>query len=275
MAALLVSRDGGSSARGRSRAPLAVALAVLSSACLEYSPHELPEDGATRDQHRKALEELATRPPGDAFRFAVFGDTQRAFGATEDLVEALNERDDLAFAVQLGDFTNNGLSFEYEAMHRVMRELRVPWFVVVGNHDLVANGRAIYERMFGPLDLAFTYGRVRFVLLDTNGREHGFPPDVPDLEWLGAQLAPDGLHDRAVVLSHAGTRDTDFREDLRPRYRQLLREGGAISMHGHAHKYMAWEEDGVPMFRADSAEHWNYLVVTVTREGFQVERVFF
>ncbi len=73
-------------------------------------------------------------------------------------MERLNRVEGRAFVVQLGDFTELGMLREYELMRDVHARLRVPWFLVIGNHDLLSNGGAVYDRMFGPRSLALTVG---------------------------------------------------------------------------------------------------------------------
>jgi hypothetical protein len=112
------------------------------------------------------------------------------------------------------------------------------------------------------------------VLLNTNGLE--FTTPVPDLGWLAAQLAPDGAHDRSVVLAHAEPAASEFRPELRERYLAILRENGpALSVHAHAHRYEEREVDGVTILLADDVSGRNYLVVTVAEGGFEIERAFF
>lgn len=252
-----------------------LALALPLAACLEFSPHELPRNSDERDLHRKALERLSVRPGDAPLRFAAVGDTQLEFNHAEDLVAAVNGRDDLEFVVQLGDFTNYGLTFEYEVMNRIFARLSVPYFVVAGNHDLLGNGQAIYEHMFGPLDVAFTYARVRIVLLDTNSHERGNAPDVPDLAWLAEQLAPGPGHDHAVVMGHCDPDAFEFNPALREPYLALLRDSGAtLSLHAHSHHFSIDERDGVTVVTADAVHGRSYLVVTaVEGGGFEVERV--
>lgn len=254
---------------------LLLLLVLPLAACLEFSPHELPQDSSERDLHRKALEALSARSDDLSLRFAAVGDTQLEFNHAEDFVAAVNQRDDLDFVVQLGDFTNYGLTFEYEVMNRIFARLRVPYFVLAGNHDLLGNGQAIYEHMFGPRDLAFTHARVRLVLLDTNSHEHRYTPDVPDLAWLAEQLAPDPAHDEAIVMGHCGPDVFEFNPDLREPYLTLLRGAGVtLSLHAHAHHFESREHDGVMVVTADAVHGRSYLVVTrVPGGGFGVERV--
>jgi predicted phosphodiesterase len=270
-------RLAGGPARPLPRALTALLATSLLAGCFEYSPHELPTDSADRDVHRKSVEALASAPPPVPLRFAVVGDTQQRFDHARDFVAAVNQRDDLALVVQVGDFTHFGLTFEYEVMNRQFRALRVPYFVVVGAHDLFGNGRAVYEHMFGPIDFAFTHGRVRLVLLNTNGRDFAFAPDVPDLAWLATQLAPDDEHDAAIVFGHVAPNGGDFTPSLREAYPALLRDAGVtLSVHGHGHRFELWEEDGVTFVVADSVDHRDYLVITARPDGgYDVERVSF
>jgi len=256
---------------------LAAAVFAGSVGCLQYSPHEIRLDSDERNLHGKAVATLLARPPAQQLRFAVVGDTQRLFEDAEDTVRALNARDDLAFVVQVGDFTHWGLADEFRVMNRIFSELRVPYFVVAGIHDLLGTGRVVYEEMFGPVNFAFTYGRARIVLLDSIWGEYGFDGRVPDLEWLAGELAPGPDHDRAVAASHIPPDNPDFDPDLRGEYFRVLRERGAmLSLHGHSHEYRTAEEDGVQMVVADDVGGRSYLVVTAAEDGgFVHERVWF
>jgi 3',5'-cyclic AMP phosphodiesterase CpdA len=257
------------------RRALSLLLVLPLAACLEFSPHELPRGSSDRDLHRKALEALSARSGDAPLRFAAVGDTQLEFNHAEDFVAAVNQRDDLDFVVQLGDFTNYGLTFEYEVMNGIFARLRVPYFVLAGNHDLLGNGQAIYEHMFGPRDLAFTHARVRVVLLDTNSHEHRYAPDVPDLAWLAEQLAPDPGHDDALVMGHCDPDAFEFNPELREPYLAVLRDAGVtLSLHAHAHHFASREHDGVTVVTADAVHGRSYVVVTaVPGGGLALERV--
>jgi 3',5'-cyclic AMP phosphodiesterase CpdA len=260
-------------------APAALAALLAGAACFEYSPHALPDEERHRAVHGRSLARLGARPPPDRLRFAVLGDTQLGLDETADAIDALNRRDDLAFVVQLGDFTHNALAREYELTNDLFAELRVPYFVVVGNHDLIANGRDVYERMFGPPDLAFTWAEARFVLLDTNSREAGMDGSVPDVAWLADALAQDPAapHRRAFVFSHCDPTSSDFDPALVAPFIEALRAGGvAISFHGHRHSDADYERDGVRFRVADDVDGraW-YLVAERDDGGFDVEKVGF
>lgn len=250
---------------------------VLAAACLEYSPHQLPTDPDEQDLNRKAVERIVSRPV-ERLCFAVVGDTQRAFEEAEDLVAALNGRDDVQFVVQLGDFTNLAVWLEFRLMNDVFARLRVPYLVVVGFHDLYGNGGAIFEAMFGPTDFAFTHGRARFVLFDSNSYPHGYDGTVPDVPWIEAALAPDAGHDRAFAFSHIAPGGGEHFDDrlTEPLLKVLATGGVELSFHGHAHLFDSYERDGVRIVIADSIEHRSFVLVSQRADGgFDFERVEF
>jgi calcineurin-like phosphoesterase family protein len=259
------------------RAALAAILltSALARGCLSYSPHEVPFGG--RNLRIENLARLESRPPAARLRFAVVGDVQRAFDDAWDAVVRLNQIDDLAFVVQIGDFTDLGRAEEFERMAEVFAALEAPWLVVVGNHDLLGNGGNIFEALFGPRNSAFTHQRTRFVLLDTNSREYGFGAGVPDLGWLAAQLAPGPDHDRTVVLSHVWPWSSDFDPGLRDAFVAQLGDAEvALSLHGHDHSYRAELHEGVPYFIADTVGNRSLLLVDERESGaLEVERIWF
>jgi hypothetical protein len=249
--------------------------AVL-AACLSFSPHEVPFSGRNlRAENGAALQSRPT-PPGP-LRFAVVGDVHAWYDEAWDAVRLLNRIEGLAFVVQVGDFTDLGRGYEYELMGEVFEALEVPWFVAVGNHDLLGNGGAIFDEVFGPRNTDFTYARTRFVLLDTNSREYGFGGGVPDLGWLERRVAPSPDHDRTIVFSHVGPWDGDFDPALRDAFVSRLGAAGvALSLHGHDHAYAEYEYEGVRYFVADAVENRTLLLVDeLPTGGFEVRRVSF
>lgn len=261
--------------RPRRRATLLAALALLGASCFEYSPHAPDLDASERDLNAKARARVQLAPAVEVLRFALVGDTQLAFDEATDLVEALRARPDLAFVVQLGDFTHLGIAGEFRLMNGIFARLEVPYFVVVGIHDLAGNGDAIYRRMFGPFNDTFDASRTRFVMFDSNSRDTAFDGTVPDLGWLAGRLAPDGTFDRVVLLSHIAPGTSDFDRALDAPYAELLRaQPWVVSFHGHEHDYRAREFAGTPLYVADSVDHRSYLVATIGPAGaLLIERI--
>lgn len=259
--------------RSTRRALSLILLLGLAGGCLSYSPHELPASG--QNLRAESLARIEARPAGAPLRFAVIGDVQRAYDEAAVAVARLNELQGLAFVVQVGDFTDLGRSAEFERMAGIFARLEAPWFAVIGNHDLLGDGGAIFDRLLGPRNHDFTLGRTRFVFLDTNSREYGFGRGVPDLTWLEERLAPGDDHDRRVVFSHVPPTSSDFDPALREPFHELLEEAEvAVSFHGHEHRYEDGEREGVRYVIADSALNRSFLVVDERPDGqLSVERI--
>jgi predicted phosphodiesterase len=269
------SSPGGRPARGRrARVAALAAIALALGGCLEYSPHAVPQDGADRDVHRKSLERLLASPAPDVLRFAVVGDTQGDFDEAEEVVAQVNARDDLSFVVQVGDFTHLGLAPEFTAMNAIFRRLRVPYFVAVGNHDLLANGGDVYDSMFGARNLAFTYGRTRFVLFDANAVEYGFDGTIPDLALLAGALADREAYDEAILFSHIGPNNSDWDPAVREPFLAFVSELGVkASFHGHAHDPGESEHDGSIFYVAGAVDRRSFIIASVHPDGrIEVER---
>jgi 3',5'-cyclic AMP phosphodiesterase CpdA len=252
-------------------------LGLALAACLEYSPHALPTEDSERGLNGRAIERILAQPAGP-LRFAVVGDTQRSFDEAEDAVASLNARDDLRFVVQIGDFTNVGLLFEFQEMNEIFARLRVPYLVVIGNHDHFSNGEAIYREMFGAKDFAFTVGRVRLAFYCSNSVSHGFDGSTPDVAGLAAMLAPSPDHDRAVAFAHIAPGGGELFDDaLTGPMQKALADGRvSLSLHGHAHRYEEFDRDGLRFAIADAVDHRSYLVVSERADGgFDVEKVDF
>ena len=111
----------------------------------------------------------------DEFTAILMGDPQPydrrevRFYANDVLAELVDTT--ATFGISLGDIVGDDLSL-FAAVNDVQALVGVPWYNVIGNHDL--NSRAetdkysdeTYERVYGPPNYAFQYGDVHFIVLD-------------------------------------------------------------------------------------------------------------
>jgi hypothetical protein len=76
-----------------------------------------------------------------------------------------------AFGITMGDIMSDDLS-HYGRYNRIIGQLGVPWYNVVGNHDLNLDApggkysRETFKQTFGPRHYAFEYGGTLFLMLD-------------------------------------------------------------------------------------------------------------
>lgn len=247
-----------------------MAAALLLGGCemLEFSPndHRSPKD--QRDLTAKHLARLAQTsvPAGDTLRFVFTGDSQRFYDEAEDLVRSVNQQPGIQFMLVAGDISDFGLAREMRWVDNHLRKLKVPYLTVVGNHDLVGNGRKAYQEIYGPLNYSFTYGDTKFIMTDTNGREYNFNGRIPDMAWVNRELE-DASTRRHIIISHVPPQDHDFDPAVRDAYVTALRQDPrlAFEMNGHRHDFSIGQpfDDGVTYINSYGFEKRQYLIVTV------------
>ncbi len=112
----------------------------------------------------------------DRFQVLVFADPQprnliELDYVARDVVEGLVGWE-AAFGVTLGDIVYDDLTL-FEPLNQVVGQIGVPWYNVIGNHDMNYDGPDgesaddTFERVYGPSYYSFNYGPVHFVALNT------------------------------------------------------------------------------------------------------------
>lgn len=246
---------------------------------IEYSPNEVRFDASQKNLNQKNIARLEIAPESNSFRFAVIGDTQRFYDELDVFVNNINQRNDISFVVINGDITDFGQAKEFEWINRVLKKLKVPYVAVIGNHDILANGRVAFQQMFGPENFSFSYNNTKFICINSCSREYGFNGKVPDLNWLQSQLSNLDDYSSAFVISHVPPFHEDFDQSLSERYNKLLVQTGKVhlSIHGHTHEYSATWPYGpqVEYLVVASTLKRQYDVITVTNDKYETQRVEF
>jgi Icc-related predicted phosphoesterase len=159
-------------------------------------------------------------------------------------------------------------------MHDVLRGLNKPYLAVMGNHDAIANGRDLYKSIYGPFDFSFTLKDIRFIFLNTNGREFNFSNKVPDIDWLNSQLTDTSNFKQVVVICHVFPKSSDFNPDLREPFMKCLSKSGkpVLVVHGHHHNfdYQAADSTGIAFLTASSANKNKYVSLLLWEENHKV-----
>ncbi len=256
-------------------------VALCAVACQsEYHAYDTDVAGAKaiHAQNIPAIEEACRGK--QTIRFAFLSDTQRWYDETKDAVQALNERDDIDFVIHGGDMTDWGLRDEFERQRDMLQGLKVPYVVLLGNHDCLATGAMVYRTIFGAAHFAFTAGRVRFVAANTNALEYRVEAPVPDFDFLEQELAYYPAEaDCTVALMHAAPHTEQLYGEKADRYHATMQcfPNLLVAIHGHGHSYEIREpfEDGLKYIQADCIEKRNYLLFTINEEGYTHEQVFY
>ncbi len=112
----------------------------------------------------------------ESFTAIIFGDPQPYSVQdldyfTEKIVEDVEKRENTIFGISLGDIVGDNLDLHPIYKER-MRKLQLPWYNVMGNHDLNFDAPTdelsdeTFERNFGSANYAFNYGDAHFIILD-------------------------------------------------------------------------------------------------------------
>ncbi|HEX8463717.1 MAG TPA: calcineurin-like phosphoesterase family protein [Abditibacterium sp.] len=144
---------------------------------------------------------LTEQAESDNFRVLLFGDPQSrnqqeiGFLTRDILSDVMGER--AAFGISLGDQAFDDLSI-YPNQNRAIALLGMPWFNIIGNHDLDfdapdrTHSAETFKATFGPTYYSFDYGSAHFIVLDDvayDGKTDALPPNGrPDVRTMDGKL---------------------------------------------------------------------------------------
>ena len=227
------------------------------------------------DEHRYLNQynynKLKAIPANDSvIKFAFIGDTQRFYDDTQDAVNIINTIDDLDFVIISGDLTDFGLLYEFEQMDEILSKLNVPYFSVIGNHDMVANGIEIFSDFYGSLNTVIEYQEVVFLLHNSNGISTAFDGTTPDIKWLQNQVVINSNKKWIVGVSHIAPNNVDFDPNLKELYQKVWSTSPnfLVSLHGHNHNMAQWQTENVDYINSSSPSKREMIVMTINDSGF-------
>jgi Icc protein len=259
---------------------ITLAVGMMFAACegvFQFNPNQVIFDDDERDLNQKNIERIKARPLTDTVKFILMGDSQRWYDETDAFIKSANSQKDIAFILHAGDISDFGLSQEFKWVHEIMKNLKAPYLTVIGNHDLVANGPAAYRKIYGPMDYSFDYGNNKFIFINTNSREYIFNGQVPNVNWLEAELANNPENKNAIVVAHIPPFDGDFDPNLQDRYAKLLSQNSNVkfTLYGHQHTFKDGEfyNDGVHYYLTTSMGERGYMLFTTWKGGYKAERI--
>jgi 3',5'-cyclic-AMP phosphodiesterase len=252
--------------RGCAFAFAALVSGTGAAACVQPTPFDTqPSEVELTAKDLARIE--ARRAEIPSFKFVAIGDTHDDYSALNDAVGAINQRDDVAFVIDLGDQTDQGLLREFELTRDELSDLEVPYLTVIGNHDALSNGAEVYRRMYGALDYSFVFGGVKLIVFNSNSLE--FPGQAPDREWLEAQLSDLEGASSAIWITHQEIPRPDEPPgaDSKQFYARLLDDYPVTSLvlHGHRIERRLRRYHDTPVLQSGTFQVvFTYNIVTVT-----------
>jgi len=127
--------------------------------------------------------------------FAVVGDNEGSNPVYDDLIRQIAADQSIQFVLHVGDATSTGSARELQELKdlHVRLGLKVPVYIVPGNHDIIADEAATaWKNSEGERWRSVDIGNLHLVLLDNAARKVGFPKE--ELDWLEQDLQgrPEG-----------------------------------------------------------------------------------
>ena len=175
--------------------------------------------GASGDEQEASFD-LAPRAGDAKHTLLLLADPQTENRMETDLLHAQTVPDVIATAGALGDRAVAGvvcgdIMFDdlslYPEWERAVERMGVPFYQVIGNHDLDFASRtdegasATYRDHFGPTSYAFQMGQVHYIVLDNvfwHGAGYLGYVDGPQLDWVAAYLSTVEPGGTVVVIQH-------------------------------------------------------------------------
>ncbi|MFT4984988.1 MAG: Icc protein [Flavobacteriales bacterium] len=249
-----------------------ISLFLVGCETFEYSPYEIDRDGPTDINANNIARFINSE--SDTSIIAVIGDTQRFYDATDDIIDKINTINEVDFVIHTGDLVDFGLQREYNWMYELLEKLHAPYVAVVGNHDLIGNGGEIYQNMYGPLNFSFIFNDTKYVYINTNSREFGFEPNVPDISWLEQELSDTTGFSQAIIVQHVPPINQDFNDELVDDFIEVLgsHDNLLLGINGHNHNYnFTASEDGISYLNSASTTTEQFILLKVWNGGFEFE----
>lgn len=257
-------------------------LSILTYSCkklFSYSANEIQIEEKDRDQNIKNIKRIQSKGQNEPFRFVVISDTQRFYEELDDFVEKINRYPGISFVVLNGDMTDFGLRSEYLWISERLQRLSFPFIAVIGNHDMLGNGRELYKQMFGPENFGFSYSGYKFIALNSNSQEVGHDGSLPDTVWLQQELSSTPSQEKIFVFAHLAPYSGDFNKSLEQAYVRILANNGKVvySIHGHEDVSYVGQPYGPPVnyLLVNSIKEKSFVLITVNSNDIKVEEIFF
>lgn len=220
-------------------------LSILQSCeMIEYHPYDGRISGATgiNEKNIARIEEVCRDK--DTVRFVMIGDTQRWYDETEDFVKVLNKRKDVDFVLHGGDVADFGLTKEFLWQRDILNKLKVPYVVLLGNHDCLANGIEIFHTVFGEVNFSFIAGKTKFVCLNTNALEFDYSHPVPDFQFIEQEFENrKEEYEKTVVAMHVRPYSEQFNNNVAHVFQRYIKEYPNLQFCLNAHDHHLANDD--------------------------------
>ncbi len=188
-----------------------------------------------------------------SLKFAVMSDVHISVGTpaekgTLDCVEDINKDPEIQFVLITGDIANFGSDDEITSAKNIFDHLKMPWFIVPGNHDATwsESGTNSFTRIFGYERFEFEAGGIKFLGTPCGPNIRMAPALVPreSMLWLEDQIEKMPESQPLFFVNHYPLDTSLLKYD---NVLELLkRKNIQMVFSGHWHVDKAMEYEGIP-----------------------------
>lgn len=239
-----------------------------------FSPYEARLDEAYLGTTDKNLTRINAGDAGDSkpFKIALLSDPHYHYGKLSEAVAHINRNNDYAFAIVVGDLSENGLMQEFIFFHQSMGYLDIPYLTTIGNHDYLSSGEKVYSQMYGANNYFFVYNNVKFVMFDNTTIES---EQDPDMDWFARALVNDRGYDHVIPVAHVPPYDRQMKDHDQDFHELLLKNNITVSVHGHKHEFSVAEAygGGVRYLTVSSPQKRAYTELAITPAGVEIRKI--
>ncbi len=181
--------------------------------------------------------------PGTIYLTAV-SDNHQNYDDLEEFVKYANQKSPTDFVLHTGDFTNQSYNVEFDLFLVYWRKLAAPALTVIGNHDAIVNGKALYQRVFGAFNSFFDYRGYRFILFNNNKLDFYFDGGI-DWDWLRMAVTTSTVP--IVLAFHINPENVGYftDEDMQTFWNIVQGSRVRLLLHGHNHTFVTDTLNGV------------------------------
>ncbi|MGN0187108.1 MAG: PQQ-binding-like beta-propeller repeat protein [Paludibacteraceae bacterium] len=193
-------------------------------------------------------------PINAMFSFAIFSDLHVCDTLPQNLddlqraIDEVNNRADLAFVLVCGDVTHHGDTKSLRLAKQMLDGLRIPYYVVPGNHDMRVSesGAVDFARIFGDNHFRLFFNGYLFLGVNSSPvlRRNDAHVSPQELAWLTHHLKKAGRKQPVYVVLHHPLQNGDV--DNWYAVTDLLRGYNLQGVFcGHYHRNAVLDFDGI------------------------------
>lgn len=212
----------------------------------------------------------------DTFSFIIIGDSHAYYDDFNGAVNTINRDTESAFTIHTGDFTDCGLLWEYYNNYKIIKKLKKPYLVTIGNHDYLSNGSDIYDHYFGKKNFSIRIWKNKLVFFDDIVWES--ITHHPDFEWLENEVSSTRSDTNVFVVTHIPPWTDQIAGEKEEIFKKIMADNEVKAVfcgHEHNHEMEDHYHDGVIYAISGSVCKRHYLKVDIKGNEFEIKCIKF